>query len=211
MSIPILLLWNVQISIRRKLALGAILCLSIFTMIISIIKVAGGEGNDGAVDTAWVLFWYDIEAAVAIIIVSVTAFRALFVAHQAMKYRSPPEKDSSRSWSFWSRKSKSSRKKELPNVPSPVLGGVKTHIRGSHYGGPSLDNGAYNLELPLHGPGITVTQVVQTEKVRQALHPEKSKKTNIVSRHLAIPRDLLRNPLFELQSSSAVIQELNST
>ena len=153
-----------QIDIRRKLALGGILCLSICTIIISIIRLAGGGSGNGGIDTAWVLFWYDIEAAIAIIIVSVTAFRALFVAHKAMKYRSPAE-NASTSWNFWSRKSKGSRSKEPLEMPTPMLGVVRTHIRGSEYGGRSLDRVGDGTELPLQGRGITVTQMVRTEKV----------------------------------------------
>lgn len=168
-SIPVVLLWNVRITIRRKLALGGILCLSFCTMIVSIIKVAGGFTSNGGVDTAWVFFWYTIEAAVAIIVVSFTAFRALFVAHQAMKYRTPAE-NASTSWNFWSRKAKgsrsakSSRSKEMPQIPAPALGGVRTHIRGSEYGETSFDRGGDDMELPLQGPGITVTQEVRSEK-----------------------------------------------
>ena len=163
-SIPVLLLWKVRIDIRRKLALGGILCLSICTIVISIIRLAGGGTSNGAIDTAWVLFWYDLEAAIAIIIVSVTAFRALFVAHQAMKYRTPAENDPT-SWNFWSRKSKGSRSKEPPQALPPVLRGVRTHIRGSQYSGRSFGGVGDDMELPLHGPGITVTQVVHSEKV----------------------------------------------
>ena len=163
-SVPVILLWNVRISIRRKLALGGILCLSICTIMISIIRLAGGGAINGRLDQSWILFWYDIEAAIAIIIVSVTAFRALFVAHQAMKYRSPAEKGST-SWNFWSKKSKSSRGKEQPEMPPPALGGVRTQIRGSQYGGRSFDRIPDDMELPLQGPFITVTQLVHTEKV----------------------------------------------
>ena len=163
-SVPIILLWNVQIGIRRKLALGGILSLSICTIITSIIRLAGGGTTKGQLDQSWVIFWYDIEAAIAIIIVSVSAFRALFVAHQAMKYRSPAEKGST-SWNIWSKKSKSSKGKEQPEMPPPALGGVRTQIRGSQYGGRSFDRIPDDMELPLHGPFITVTQVVQTEKV----------------------------------------------
>ena len=133
----------------------------------SIIRLAGASAGAGIIDTAWVLLWYDAEAAVAIIVVSVTAFRALFVAHQARRYRSPGEKASS-SWNFWSRKTKSSGNKETPEVPvpPPVLGGVRTHIRGSQYGGKNYEKASDDMELPLHAPGIHVTQVVRTEKVR---------------------------------------------
>ena len=165
-SVPIILLWNVQIGIRRKLALGGILSLSICTIITSIIRLAGGDAKNGELDQSWVVFWYDIEAAIAIIIVSVSAFRALFVAHQAMKYQSPGEKGST-SWNFWSKKSKSSRSKEQPVTPPPALGGVRTQVRGSQYGGRSFDRIPDNMELPSHGPFITVTQVVQTEKVER--------------------------------------------
>ena len=163
-SIPILLLWNVRISIRRKLALGGILCLSVCTMITSIIKVAGAETSDGAVDSSWVLLWYDTEAAVAIIVVSFTAFRALFVAHQAAKYRTPAEKAST-SRNIWSGKTKSSRSKELPEIPSPELSGVMTHIQGSQYVRGSFDRGSDDIELPLQRPAILVTQDILSEKV----------------------------------------------
>ena len=200
-SIPVLLLWNVQISVRRKLALGGILCLSVCTMIISIVKVAGGINNNGGVDASWVLFWYETEAAVAIIVVSVTAFRALFVAHQAMKYRSPAE-DASTSWRSLSKKSKSSRGKELPEIPSPVLGGVRTHIRGSHYGGLSFDRGGDDMEMPLQSQGITVTQVLHSEKVRKASSfREEGMKADVKSRRLArATRGLQRNHSYEPQT-----------
>ncbi len=133
-------------------------------MIISIIKVAGASTSNGGVDSSWVLLWYDVEAAVAIIVVSFTAFRALFVAHQAMKYRSPAE-NASTSRKLWSGKAKSSQSKELPAIPSPVLSGVRTYIRGSQYGGGSFGRGGDDTELPLQGPGIIVTQNIHSEKV----------------------------------------------
>lgn len=185
-SIPVLLLWNVRIELRRKLALGGILCLSICTIVISIIRLAGGGTSNGAIDTAWVLFWYDLEAAIAIIIVSVTAFRALFVAHQAMKYRTPAENGST-SWNFWSRKSKGSRCKEPPDAPPLVLGGVRTHIRSSQYGGRSSDRVGDDMELPLHGPGVTVTQVVHSEKVGQDIFSRKTERTLISSPDTSSP------------------------
>ena len=63
LTIPILLLWGVQISLHRKLALGTILCLSVFTMIICIIRISGGNTVNGQIDTAWVIFWLQVEAS----------------------------------------------------------------------------------------------------------------------------------------------------
>jgi hypothetical protein len=85
-SLPVLLLWRVQIRLLRKFALAAILCLGIFMIIIAIIKVSTGTLADGQVDSPWVLFWFHVEASVAVIVVSISAFRAIFVrsgnAHQ---------------------------------------------------------------------------------------------------------------------------------
>ena len=78
-SIPVCLLWRVHLSLRRKLALGGTLCLSIFMIVIVIIKVSTGTIADGQVDSPWVLFWLHVEAAVAVIVISITAFRVLFV------------------------------------------------------------------------------------------------------------------------------------
>ncbi len=85
-TIPILLLWNVQISIRRKLILGGILCLSVFMIIIAIVRISTGRNAKGQVDTAWVIFWLQAEACVALMVVSVSAFRALFMAQKASRY-----------------------------------------------------------------------------------------------------------------------------
>ncbi|KAL8667762.1 MAG: hypothetical protein Q9168_007184, partial [Polycauliona sp. 1 TL-2023] len=64
-TIPIALLWRVRISLRRKLILMFILGLSIFTIIVSIVRIAGGTNPDGSVDAVWVVFWLQLEAAVA--------------------------------------------------------------------------------------------------------------------------------------------------
>jgi hypothetical protein len=81
LTIPCWLLWKVQISMRRKVALGTVLCLSVFMIIIAVIRVAldrivistGAE----APDTVWLYFWTNFEGAIAIIMVSLTAFRSM--------------------------------------------------------------------------------------------------------------------------------------
>ncbi|KAL8776145.1 MAG: hypothetical protein Q9203_003495, partial [Teloschistes exilis] len=78
-SIPVALLWRVRIPLQRKLMLGGILSLSIFTMIVSIVRIAGADLPNGMVDSAWVNFWLQIEAAVAVIVISISAYRSLFV------------------------------------------------------------------------------------------------------------------------------------
>lgn len=161
------LLWNVQITLRRKFALWAILCLSIVTAVTAIIKVAGGNLSHGQVDSAWVIFWLQAEAALAVVMVSITAFRALFVAHQASKQLSPAQHTST-SKSIWSRKERISN--DFPAAPSPSFTGVRTHIRQSPY---DMDGRGESreIEMPLRASRILVTQHMASEKVWH-LHPK---------------------------------------
>ena len=81
LTIPCWLLFKVKIRRRRKIALGTVLCLSIFMVIVAIIRVALdriqlSNGNT-APDTPWLCFWTNVEGAVAIIMVSLTAFRSM--------------------------------------------------------------------------------------------------------------------------------------
>lgn len=161
-SIPVILLWNVKITLRRKLALWGILCVSMFTAITAIVKVAGGNISHGQVDSAWAIFWLQTEAAVAIIVVSVTSFRALFVAHRASKHLSPAQKASaSTSRSIWSKSLR--RHNDMPAAPAPSFTGVRTFIRQSPDRMGSFD-GSQDIELPLQRPGILVTQHISSEK-----------------------------------------------
>ncbi|KAK3171317.1 hypothetical protein OEA41_003401 [Lepraria neglecta] len=166
-SIPVILLWKVRINMRRKLALWAILCLSIFTMITAIVRIAGGNTSHGQVDSAWVIFWLQAEAAVAVIVVSVTAFRALFVAHKASKHQSPPQQiDDLTSRSMWSKRIREGS--SGPRVPEPSFTGVRTYVRRGPYDAGFFD-GSQDIELslqgPLQGPGILVTHNIFSEKV----------------------------------------------
>ena len=82
-SIPIMLLWNVRISLRRKLALGAVLSLSAVMIVVAIIRLAFAHNAPGQIDAPWVFFWIQVEACVAVIVVSGSSFRTLFVSHKA--------------------------------------------------------------------------------------------------------------------------------
>jgi len=169
-SIPVLLLYPVQIAPSRKLALGAILCLSIFMILISIIRIAAGNISNGQVDAAWAIFWTHIEAAVGVIVVSVSTFRALFVARQASKYRSPgvpvSGTDNSRRRIFgkgsWG--TKGSGKGGI-SAPPAIHTGVSTHITPTSFGGHGQSNfREEDMELPLQGTKIMVRRDIQSEK-----------------------------------------------
>ncbi|KAL8671750.1 MAG: hypothetical protein Q9168_003745 [Polycauliona sp. 1 TL-2023] len=88
-SIPVALLWRARIDLRRKFALGTMLCLSVFTIITVIVKISGGNTNNGQIDSSWVIFWLHMEAAVAVMVASIIAYRALFVVERLRTQESP--------------------------------------------------------------------------------------------------------------------------
>ncbi|KAL8714553.1 MAG: hypothetical protein Q9220_001501 [cf. Caloplaca sp. 1 TL-2023] len=163
-TIPTALLHNVRIPPLRKLLLTAILSLSIFTMIVSIVRIAGADLPNGSVDSAWVNFWLQVEAAVAVMVVSVTSFRALFTGQvgsgrggKSPRYvggSSGEKKNSGRKW-YGGGRSGERREVEMPTMPGVMLTGVRTVI-----GRARGENRESELVLPLQGRGggIMVTR-----------------------------------------------------
>ena len=77
-SIPVALIWKAQLNLQRKLIIGSLLSLSVFMIVIAIVRTALASLPNGVVDTSWLFFWQGIEAACAVIMVSLTSFRSLF-------------------------------------------------------------------------------------------------------------------------------------
>ena len=160
-SLPVILLWNVKIPLGRKFGLWGVLCLSVFTAITAIVKVAGGNISHGQVDSAWAIFWIQAEAAVAVIVVSVSAFRTLFVAHRVSKQQSPVQ-ETNKPRSIWGRRL--GLRGNLPAAPSPTFTGVRTYIRQCPYDTESLE-GSRHVDILPQRPAIMVTQDMSSESV----------------------------------------------
>lgn len=62
-SIPVLMLWNVRISLRQKLILIGIFSVSVVVMITAIVRVAIVNSVDENLDISWLYFWSSIEMA----------------------------------------------------------------------------------------------------------------------------------------------------
>ena len=90
-SIPILLLWNVKINRRRKIGLGSLLCLSVFAIVTNVIRASSHKLKNGQDDVAWIFFWLEMEACVAIMGNSMTAFRSLFSPNSSSAKISPQQ------------------------------------------------------------------------------------------------------------------------
>ena len=133
-TIPVALLWEVQLKPRQKLGLGFFLCLSISMIIVAAIRMSGIIYH-GTFDNSWIFLWQQIETCIAVMMISLTAFHSVFVANSS-KVR---EKKKISPWLSYTpkaikkhRKLNSGNKAELYNltIPSATLTGMGTVIRG---------------------------------------------------------------------------------
>ncbi|KAL8892930.1 MAG: hypothetical protein Q9215_000294 [Flavoplaca cf. flavocitrina] len=143
LAIPPYLIWKVQISRRQKLGIAFFLCLSICMVVIAIIRISQVHSPTYNI---WATFWQQLEGCVAILMVSLTAFRTLFISSHTHSQEKRGQKNSDgyrkRLWykykSFTSerdeKRGKVERAKIVPvdvTVPNATLTGMRTYIRGS--------------------------------------------------------------------------------
>ena len=87
-SIPVIIIRQIKIPLKSKLYLAATLCLSFIMMVVAILQGATitYQGID-AIDVVWELYFQFIELTLAVLVVSLTAFRTLFVGRRAKSNR----------------------------------------------------------------------------------------------------------------------------
>ena len=134
-SFPIALLWKVRINAYQKFGLAVSLCLSLVMAVIAIIRISGIKLAGGAVDIVWIAFWQQQECSIAVIMVSVSAFRTLFVAN-ASNSPSPKSPDSPNLWKRRILRDRSSsgiynrnQGNDLQKIPRATLTGMRTMIQ----------------------------------------------------------------------------------
>ncbi|KAL8687753.1 MAG: hypothetical protein Q9218_006168 [Villophora microphyllina] len=139
LAIPPYLIYKVSISRRQKIGIAFFLCLSIIMVLIAIIRISQVHT---ATYNIWATFWQQLEGCVAILMVSLTAFRTLFVSSpQASREKAQKPSDSYRRRLWYKQKGSSEEGKgsgsveraKVVNVtlPSATLTGMRTFIRGS--------------------------------------------------------------------------------
>ena len=137
LSFPALVLPRMHVDVRQKFALGLSLCLSTIMIVVAVVRMAGIKLANDRVDIVWLVFWQQQESSIAVIIVSLSAVRALFVAHEH------PRKPRKHSFNDWKRgihrqrlgsttnEQETNELASLPRVPSPTLSGMSSAIRRS--------------------------------------------------------------------------------
>ncbi|KAL8751698.1 MAG: hypothetical protein Q9184_005986 [Pyrenodesmia sp. 2 TL-2023] len=77
------MLWKVQMSLRKKVALGGIFSLAVITTVFAIVRVASTSALTKQPDGSWMYMWNSIEQCVAIIVACLGSFRSLFTNNRA--------------------------------------------------------------------------------------------------------------------------------
>ena len=151
------LLWRVKISLRKKLALGSVLCLSVFAIIISIVKVAAADIINGQVDSIWGIFWVQAEACIAVMAVSFTIFRSLFLS-EGPRSKKPRGKVCTPQSPRGLLELKGNGESP-PTVPTATYSGAKPSTEKYSWfkDRPCHQSSTGDVELPLQGARIIVT------------------------------------------------------
>lgn len=168
-SIPILLLWSVNINLRRKLGLASLLSLSIFAIITNIIRASGHKLRNGQDDVVWILFWLEMEACVAVIANSMTAFRSLFATNSSRVKNSPQDQEKPRVL-------RAGRRRPPPQVNLPTLPAAKlSGLRSMMLQDPFDDRESLNPDSDMNSSESRVIDSLNTNSSHQ------SQSTNRVS------------------------------
>ena len=157
-AIPLRLLWSVRIKPRQKIVLGIFLSLNLFMAITASIRVSGLSFRD-TFDEIWLYLWQQLEACIAVAMISLTAFRSVFVASESSRAR---REEAKRPWYSSTvaaiRRNKMQRRSDevatqgLPSIPSATLTGMRTFIQGGRHVQMSHDATRELDEWPLcHG------------------------------------------------------------
>lgn len=160
-SIAIIVLHRAKIRTKQKISLGVFLCLNLVMVCLAIIRASKINGAVG-VDIPWEFFWQFMEAAVAVLMGSLTVFRTLLSSktgasdeHHQAAAGARPWPHARRAYYVFSSVGRKRRRgdvdleathNDLPGVPGATMTGLRTFIRRNNRGDVGDENG-----LPLTG------------------------------------------------------------
>ena len=124
--IPPWLLWKVKISLRQRIGIGSFLCLSLIMIIIAVIRISRVHASDFEI---WAPFWQQLEACIAVLMLSLTAVRTLYVPAKKYQDQQKNKTSYSRSKHLWpsSKKLRDEPYIQL-DMPRATLTGMRTVI-----------------------------------------------------------------------------------
>jgi len=124
-SIPVRLLRQAQFSMRQKISIGVVLCLSVFMIAIAMVRGISTRVY-GSYDQVWDSLWFEIEACVSVLMVSMTAFRTLFVMPKRSQRKRPSDESP-----LWKKitSNKKGKKQDMSLLPEIEGGATMTGMR----------------------------------------------------------------------------------
>lgn len=147
-------------------------------IVFAIIRVAAADTINGDVDSIWVVFWFQIETSVAVIMVSVSAFRALFVAHTPTRHSPSPTILLPKPYPL-ARTAESTAQTSWTLEPSFDSHEMRKHTQAKE----SMESD--DMILPMEG--TRVGQPIQMHHVGNNLHSESPSFSPLVRESLAPP------------------------
>ena len=147
LHIPFQLIWKVKIKLSQKLTLACSLCLTTVVITFTVTRVGGLKWHD-KLDVLWEVYFQVVAAEVGLILVSMTAFRALFVSRAARNQHSPQKGPSSWVKSRYFLKNLLDPRRWMSKYSRTMTGGQKD----------ATTQGTSNGKLPSI-PGATVTGI----------------------------------------------------
>ena len=90
--IPFRLIWRVKIRWGQKVVLASTLCLTVLTILCTIVRIAGIHTGRTvpSIDSVWETYWQFIAANIAVTMTTATAFRTFFVSRAQDGAPHPP-------------------------------------------------------------------------------------------------------------------------
>ena len=177
-----------KIKFSQKVALACSLCLTAVVIIFTVTRVSGLVWQ-GKIDFVWTLYFQVVPAEVGLILVSMTAFRALFVSRAARNQHLPQKGPSSwvksryflrtlldpRQWTSKHSKDVAGDQKdattkggfngELPSIPGATMTGMNTFV---NHRGEAVES---DVEFSAY-PASTVGNQDTSPFSKNASHPE---------------------------------------
>ena len=137
----------------QKVDIGAFLCLSVAMVIVACIRFSSIHARGSSILT-WEYFWLEIEACVAVCMVSLTAFRSVFASDAASfnRGKASPWYSSTVARLRRSKKAEDHDLEKLPAIPPATLSGMRISIRGSEL---DLGKDEFSDREPLRSSGAT--------------------------------------------------------
>ena len=154
--IPPWLLWKVKISLKQKIGIGSFLCLSLIMIIIAVTRISRVHASDFQI---WAPFWQQLEACVAVLMLSLTAIRTLYVPAKKSQEQQKKRTSYSRHKHLWPSSKKLQDESYLQlDMPRATLTGVRAVISTNqstswpteHEDSQDLDTHSDDVSLSIH-------------------------------------------------------------